>query len=303
MAAQVAAVMSPLATPLSVPRLRQRCEQVRDFIPMLYIVYTCRRLIDLSPIAGEISWHAKPFTMIHELVNPDLFSWSLNISRELSARFGVHHGRSVGKASDVAGVSIGIVPLLAEAGVKAFHFGTNGMGNQVFPRNITGQEHGTNCEDPHTGHSPCDTWGHYCDWYSQVFRWRHPATGDEIIMMMEQHYGSKIQLSGFDQVLRFHITGDNGPPPGAGAVQAYWDRTRAEYPNAILVASTLDDFIDELWKVREQVLPLVTQEIGNVWLPQMGTDPWRFRSLRAVARLRSEWLAAGWLGQFSMEES
>ena len=80
--------------------------------------------------AGQISWHAQPFTLIDELCDPDILRWSLNISRELSSRFGVQHGRSVAKGSDVGGVSIGIVPLLARAGVKALHLGTNGMGNQ-----------------------------------------------------------------------------------------------------------------------------------------------------------------------------
>jgi hypothetical protein len=28
---------------------------------------------------GDIAWHAKPFTMIHELCHPDVFAWSLNI--------------------------------------------------------------------------------------------------------------------------------------------------------------------------------------------------------------------------------
>ena len=95
------------------------------------------------------------------------------------------------------------------------------------------------------------------------------------------------------QVLRFHITGDNGAPPTPGEVREFWHRTQTEYPNATLQASTVDAFVDELWKVKDSVLPLVTQEIGDVWLPQMGTDPWRFRALRAVGRLRSEWLADG----------
>ena len=244
--------------------------------------------VEAAVRAGEISWHAQPFTMITELCDPDIFSWSLNISRKLNSRFGVQHGQSVAKGSDVGGVSIGVVPLLARAGVKALHLGTNGMGNQVFPANITGHPVGTFCT-----YGGSAVWGHYCDNRRQVFRWRHPATGDEVIMMLEQHYGSKIQLPGFDQVLRFHITSDNGAPPDPEDVRKFWKQTQWEYPNATLQASTVDAFVDELWKVKDSVLPVVTQEIGNVWLPQMGTDPWRFRALRAVGRLRSEWIANG----------
>lgn len=111
--------------------------------------------------------------------------------------------------------------------------------------------------------------------------------------MMEQHYGSHIVLPGFDQALRFDITGDNGFPPSPARVRSFWSQVQAEFPNATLHASTLDDFAEELWRVKDQILPVVTQEIGNVWLPQMATDPWRLRALRAVSRLRSEWLATG----------
>jgi hypothetical protein len=215
--------------------------------------------------AGQIAWHAKPFTMIHELCHPDVFAASLNISHDLNARFGVTHGRSGAKITDLPGVSIGIVPLLARAGVKALHIGTNGMGDQVFP-SFNGADN-----------------------LPQVFRWHHPATGDEIIVMNEQGYGTQIVLPagmGFDQALRWQFTSDNGRPPTAEAVVAFWEQVQAEFPNAVLQASTLDNFADALWAIRDR-LPMVTQEIGNVWLPQMVTDPWRLRALRAVSRLRT----------------
>ena len=75
-------------------------------------------------------------------------------------------------------------------------------------------------------------------------------------------------------------------------MRAFWEQMRKEFPNAVLKASTLDIFADALSEAKDR-LPVVTQELGNAWLPQMGTDPWRFRALRAVSRLRSEWLASG----------
>ena len=74
--------------------------------------------------------------MIHELCDPNLLAWSLNISHDLNARYMVSHGLSCGKATDLQGVSIGIVPLLARVGVKGLHLGTNGMGGQVFPKTL-----------------------------------------------------------------------------------------------------------------------------------------------------------------------
>ena len=81
-------------------------------------------------------------------------------------------------------------------------------------------------------------------------------------------------------------------------MQNFWRQVQAEFPNAELQASTLDNFADELWQVKNQILPLVSQgssakEIRNAWLPQMATDPRRLSALRAVSRLRSEWLGSG----------
>jgi hypothetical protein len=78
--------------------------------------------------SGDIAWHAKAFTMIHELCDPDIFTASLKIARSLNDKFDVQHGTIAGKMTDLPGVSIGIVPLLAQAGIKALHIGTNGIG-------------------------------------------------------------------------------------------------------------------------------------------------------------------------------
>ena len=72
-------------------------------------------------------------------------------------------------------------------------------------------------------------------------------------------------------------------------VRACWEYAKAhQFPNATLRASTLDEFGQILWDARDR-LPVVSQEIGNAWLPQMGTDPWRLRAIREVSRLRNAW--------------
>lgn len=221
---------------------------------------------------GTIAWHAKPFTIIHELADPVMYSDSLNIAKRLNAQFGVSHGTVAGKMTDLPGVSIGIVPLLAKAGVKALHIGTNGQGNQAF----------SSFADQNN--------------LPPVFRWRHPATGDEIIVMNEQGYGRHVVLPrgfGINSALRWQFTGDNEKPPTPDMVQACWNYSaRSQFPNAKLKASTLDNFAQELWENRDR-LPIVSQEIGNAWLPQMATDPWRLRVIRAVSRIRNDWVATG----------
>ena len=130
--------------------------------------------------------------MIHELCDPELYVWSLSLAKRLNAEFGVSHGTVAGKITDLPGVSIGIVPLLARAGVKALHIGTNGQGTQVFP------------SFPGGGNLP------------QVFRWRHPATGDEVVVMNEEHYGRMIvpdKTLGITDVLRWQFTVRCRRPP------------------------------------------------------------------------------------------
>jgi hypothetical protein len=181
------------------------------------------------------------------------------------------HGLAAGKVTDLPGVSISIVPLLARAGVKALHIGTNPIGYQPF----------TSFPD--------------VDNLPQVFRWKHPATGDEVIVMNERGYGKEIVPGPglkFDHALRWFFKGDNSDAPSAASVTSFWKSVRQQFPNAKLKASTLDEFSEELWQIRDR-LPVVTGEIGNCWLPQMATDPWRLRALREVGRLRKQSIESG----------
>ena len=88
--------------------------------------------------SGIFAWHAKPFTIIHELADPEIYLDSLNIAKRLNAQFNVSHGTVAGKMTDLPGVSIGIVPLLAKAGIKALHIGTNGqVGCNINPQTLS----------------------------------------------------------------------------------------------------------------------------------------------------------------------
>jgi hypothetical protein len=58
---------------------------------------------------------------------------------------------------------------------------------------------------------------------------------------------------------------DNSGPQTAAEVVTGWNATQKEFPNAVLVASSLDDFVIELEKYKN-LLPVVTQEIGDTWI-------------------------------------
>jgi hypothetical protein len=72
---------------------------------------------------GLITWHALPFTTHTELMSPALFRAGLSYAQELDARFG--RRTTAAKMTDVPGHTLGMVPLLAEAGVRFLHLGVN----------------------------------------------------------------------------------------------------------------------------------------------------------------------------------
>jgi hypothetical protein len=75
----------------------------------------CKRL-EQAIERGLIRWHGLPFTTHTELMSPDLFRAGLSYSQELDRRFGMT--TIAAKMTDVPGHTLGMVPLLAEAGIR-----------------------------------------------------------------------------------------------------------------------------------------------------------------------------------------
>ena len=111
---------------------------------------------------GLIRWHALPFTTHSELMSPALFRAGLSYAQELDAQFGVR--TTAAKMTDVPGHTLGIVPLLAEAGVQFLHLGVNTA-------------------------SPVPD-------VPDVFRWRAPD-GSEVVVMYQKSYGATHFPEGF----------------------------------------------------------------------------------------------------------
>jgi hypothetical protein len=109
----------------------------------------------------DITWHANALNSFVELYDATMLQYSLRLSATLNKQFGKAHGLVCGKQTDVPGMSIAAVPQLAEGGVKAMHMGYNGA-----------------CKVPE-GLPP-------------VLRWRHEATGSEVLLMVEAGYGRSL---------------------------------------------------------------------------------------------------------------
>lgn len=219
-----------------------------------------RRDMEQAIEAGDIVWHALPFTTHTELMDASLFRFGLTISQRLDARFG--RKTIAGKMTDVPGHTRGMLPLLAEAGVEFLHFGVNEASSvpDVPP----------------------------------LFRWLDEASGTSVIAAYSHSYGEETLVPTLGTGLAFAFTGDNLGPPDAAMVQRYYDRLQARNPAAVITASTLDAFAAELRPIRD-TLPVVTAEIGDTWIHGLGTDPAKVRQFRRLSAKRRSWIADGLL--------
>ncbi|MBO9591241.1 DUF5054 domain-containing protein [Devosia sp.] len=202
---------------------------------------------------GLITWHALPFTTHTELMSSALFRAGLSFSQELDQRFGRH--TTAAKMTDVPGHTLGMVPLLAEAGVNFLHLGVNTA-------------------------SPVPD-------VPPIFRWHAPG-GEEIVVMYQASYGATDFPAGPEVGLSFAHTNDNIGPQSVGQTVEALRHIRHENPDAIVTASTLDAFGAEMWKRREE-FPIVTEEIGDSWIHGTATDPQKLARFRALQRLYDGW--------------
>jgi hypothetical protein len=143
-----------------------------------------RKAMEQAIVAGDIAWHALPFTLHSELMDAKLFEFGLSLSQELDRRFG--RTTIAGKMTDVPGHTLGIVPLLAAANVRFLHIGVNAASTvpDVPP----------------------------------VFRWRAPDGSEVIVMYQGGGYGAFRSVGGVS--LAFAHTHDNIGPQTVEQVEA-----------------------------------------------------------------------------------
>lgn len=211
--------------------------------------------------AGHVRWHGLPMTTHSELMDRGLFEHGIAIGRRLDERFGVR--TLAAKMTDVPGHTVGIVPLLAGAGLEYLHLGVNAA--SAVP------------EVP------------------EFLVWRAPD-GSEVVVNYAQSYGATelglAVVPGGHSALHLAHTGDNHGPPEVEQIEALFAQLQEAYPGARVVASTLDAFGADVLAARD-VLPVLEGEIGDSWIHGVASDPVLTARLRALLRLRTHWVASG----------
>jgi hypothetical protein len=210
-----------------------------------------RRDMEAAIEAGDIIWHALPFTSHTELMNAELFRYGLSFSQRLDKRFGKK--TIAAKMTDVPGHTIAIVPLLAEAGVELLHIGVN---EASMPPDVP-----------------------------PVFRWKCDESAINVIY--ESSYGNVTVLDSLGEALALVFTGDNMGPPTKEMVLQTYQKLQERFPEAELLTSSLDSFAEVLRGIQD-TLPVMTDEIGDTWIQGLGTDPTKVRNYRALLPLAKE---------------
>ncbi len=193
---------------------------------------------------GIINWHALPFTTHTEIMSPKLFEYGLGISQKLDKRF--KRNTIASKMTDVPGHTKGIIPYMCDAGVKFIHIGIN----------------------PATPMPPVPS----------LFRWK---CGDKsIVVMYQDDYGLLQDFGDFG--VCFAHTGDNfGPPPKEAIINTY-ENLKKKYPEYELVAASLNDLAERVCE--EKYLPVLENEIGDLWIHGVGTDPQKVSRYKRLLR-------------------
>jgi len=207
--------------------------------------------------SGYITWHGLPFTTHSELMDDELFNFGISISKDLDKYFSKN--TIAAKMTDVPGHTRGIIEPLKKNGIEYLHIGVNDV------------SHKPNVPD--------------------TFIWRD-SKGNEIIVDYCQGYGKTTIVPGLEAVLVFAHSGDNLGPPNKEDIDKQFNDIQKQFPGAEVKASTLDNYANELIKIRD-TLPIITDEIGDTWIHGIASDPHKVSCYLELLRLKDKWIQEG----------
>lgn len=204
-------------------------------------------------IDGYIAPHALAFTTHTELLDRDLFEYSLSLVDEIDELSG--RKTIAAKMTDVPGHTCAIVPLLAKRGIKLLHIGVNGA--SAIPD------------------------------VPDCFLWRFE--GSEVVVIYSGDYGGVFKSDYIDDILYFDHTLDNRGANSSESIAKKVGGLQSEYPDYEVVAGRIDDVAEQLWAVRDK-LPIIENEIGDSWIHGVATDPFKTAAYRRLCTLKNRWI-------------
>jgi hypothetical protein len=223
-----------------------------------------RRRMEAAIAAGDIAWHALPFTWQTELMDPTMISGSIALSSTLDNRFG--RKTTGAKMTDVPGHTRALIAPLAGQGVKFLDIGVN--------------DASTPPEVP------------------VFFLWKAP--GDSTLAVMYHHgYGAVARVPQSDLAIAMVVRDDDMGPHTIDEIHQTYATLAAQYPNAKITPTSLTEIANAIEPYRK-TFPVLTNEIGDTWIHGVSSDPLKLARFREMARLRQRWINEG---QFAIGDS
>jgi hypothetical protein len=217
-----------------------------------------RKRMEQAILAGDIAWHALPFTWQTELLNRSAIAGAIGFSKSLDRRFG--RKTTGAKMTDVPGHSRGLIGPLAENGVTLLDIGVN------------------------SASTPPDV--------PAAFVWKDP-NGESVVMIYHRlAYGGVVRLPGSDLAVAVEVRDDNLGPHTLEEIGKIYAELRRQFPNTTIKASNLTDIANAV-EPHKSALPVLTEEIGDTWIYGVASDPVKLARYREVLRLRTEWIRDG----------
>jgi hypothetical protein len=219
-----------------------------------------KKTMERAIAAGDITWHALPFSWQTEFIDRSMITGCLGFSKSLDSRFG--RTTTGAKMTDVPGHTIGLIGPVSEQGVKFLHIGVN------------------------SASTPPDV--------PDLFVWKDSKDTQLIVMYQHKGYGGVVRIPGSDLAVAIEMADDNAGPHSIEEIRKIYADLRAQFPGAAITASSLSEIAEAVYPYREQ-FPVVTDEIGDTWIHGVPSDPVKVARYRELARLRQEWIADGHL--------
>lgn len=186
---------------------------------------------------------------------------SLSIAKRLAAEAGVPAPRTYSQR-DVPGLTRGALPLLNANGVLQVSLGSGGA----------------------TGGHPVTPDG--------PFVWRDQGTGAQVLMTRSDGYGNTTFVLPDGTAMLCYWNRDNTGPFFAPSVKQALQVLREQFPHASIEFGTFDAFLDAALPQLD-LLPVLTQEIGDGWQHGSAASPWKHAAFMALQRAREACIQAG----------
>ena len=155
-----------------------------------------RKTMEKAIAAGDIAWHALPFSWQTEFIDRSMITGCLGFSKSLDERFA--RKTTGAKMTDVPGHTIGLVGPMAEGGVKFLHIGVN------------------------SASTPPDV--------PALFVWKDRTGATLIVMYQHKGYGGVVKIPGSDLAVAIEMADDNAGPHSMAEIRKIYADLRAQFP-------------------------------------------------------------------------